>query len=76
MFKVIYLPTAEFVEITEDRPEGYCDKEHRVRAYLDGHAVIYDYSTNEPRFVNTGFTHLKAREIPPHLLEVIEVPDV
>jgi hypothetical protein len=75
MFKVIYLPTAEIVEITEARPSGYFDREHRVRAYLHGHACVKNFKTGKPVFINTGMTYIKDLEIPEYLLEVIEVPD-
>jgi hypothetical protein len=76
MFKVIYLPTAEIVEITEARFPGYFDEEHHVKAYLQGHACVKNFKTGKPVFVHTGGSYIKELEIPEYLLEVIEVPDV
>jgi len=76
MFKVIHLPTAEIVPIEEYRPYGYLGKEHSVRAYLQGHACIYNKFSGKPEFVPTGHTYQIEYEVPEHFLEVIEFPDV
>ena len=72
MFKIVYLPTADEVKISESLCPSPRSKESLLKVIRDYHA----YNPGKSFFFLMGTPNslkVKAHRIPKHLLEVIEV---
>jgi hypothetical protein len=76
MFKLIYLPTAEAVELYNDEPYS----KDRLERYM-GEAYYFFKREGKITITTIGGGRLRDRKaeglfVPKHLLEIIEVPNV
>jgi hypothetical protein len=78
MYAIIYLPTAEIVEHSDVyRPEGWFNTESRARAFIEGNVCLYkSYNRQYIHFISCNEVYHKEDEVPLHLLDVMEIPNV